>query len=116
MGTAFGANTRYQAVTALLSELGCDYANHLRFGLQEMPGSGICGPQSNLAAVYLALDCDRTKHAQAMLATLGLRDTRRQLTHRARFECGPHVFRMASDDGVEMVTSCWPPDGAPDCT
>ncbi len=43
MGTAYGAGTRYQAASALLSDVVEAYSEHVRFGYQEMPGRQGCG-------------------------------------------------------------------------
>jgi hypothetical protein len=117
MGTAFGANTRYQAVTALLSDLVASYANHLRFGLQEMPGSGICGPQSNLGCCVSSPSIvTAPNNAQAMLATLGAAGTPDGNSPTALALNAAHTYFDGLDDGVENGYVLLATDGAPDCT
>ncbi len=117
MGTAFGADTRYQAVTALLSDMVASYANHLRFGLQEMPGSEICGPQSVPGCcVSPPSIVTAPNNAQAILTTLGVAGTLDGNSPTAAALQAAHAYFAGLDDGVENRYVLLATDGAPNCT
>ena len=46
MGMAFGQSTRAEALTSLLSGVLSNYAAHVHFGYEEMPGQQDCDPES----------------------------------------------------------------------
>jgi hypothetical protein len=117
METAFGADTRYQAVTALLSDMVASYANHLRFGLQEMPGGEICGPQPNLGCcVSPPSIVTAPNNAQALLATLGAAGVLDGNSPTAAALKAAHAYFDGLDDGVENRYVLLATDGAPNCT
>jgi Mg-chelatase subunit ChlD len=70
METAFGSGSRYQAVSAVLSDLVTAFQYHVRFGYMEMPGRDGCGEQAQNCCVSPPRVELELGNAQAMTSAL----------------------------------------------
>ncbi len=117
MDTAFGSGTRYQAVAGLLSDLVATYAEHVRFGYQEMPGRQDCVPQvvpgccASRPLVGIA-----ENDPQAVETALASASPMDGNTPTAASLQAALAYYESLADGVESRYVLLATDGAPNCT
>jgi hypothetical protein len=117
MDTAFGADTRYQAVTAILSDLVASYANHVRFGLQEMPSGQACDPESDLGCCVSPPSIGiAPNNVQPVIGAIASPASLDGNTPTAGALLAAHAYFDTLDDGVYNRYVLLATDGAPNCT
>jgi len=116
MGTAFGAGTRYDAVAATLVEVVGAYAQHVRFGYQELPGRQGCEGQGLdvccVSPPVLGIGADSAAVVGAILAAEPVEGST-PLASTLQVALG---YWSGLGDAVENRYVLLATDGAPTCT
>jgi hypothetical protein len=117
MDTVFGTGTRYEAVASVLSGLVATYADHVRFGYQEMPGKsgcsgqGVAGCCASPPAVGIGWN-----HEQAIASALAAAAPMEGETPTAAALAAAADYFATLDDGVPNRYVLLATDGVPNCS
>jgi len=117
METAFAAGTRFAAVAAVLADVVGAYAEHVRFGYQELPGRQGCAAQTEAACCVspptVGIGADS---APAVMAAIGGATPMEGSTPTAAALQAARAYYETLADGVAQRYVLLATDGAPNCT
>jgi hypothetical protein len=117
MDTAFGSGTRLQAVASELTDVVTAFAEHVRFGYQELPGRQGCSGQAGAgccaSAPTVGVAADNVAAVVAAIAAASPVDGNTPTAAALRAADG---YYDALADGIDNRYVLLATDGAPNCT